>query len=409
MSDSRAIEAATATLRHLLTERVQAELPGANVTTQPPDKALRDVGSRINLFLYRVSVDGALRNTDRWLGVRPGESGLGPLPLELHFLVSAYGEDDDETLSARLLGSAVSVLHDHPLLDASDISAALPESDLGAQVERVRLTYEPVTTEEMSRLWTAFQTQYRLSVCYQASVVLIDGHGAVSAALPVLQRGPDDRGPVAEASADLPFPHLASVHARAEDQPGPPALLPGAALLLTGSGLAGTPTRVTWRQPATGMTHDGGEASNVTPARAATTVPDAPAEFPAGVWAISVLVGTADRGTLQSNELPVAVAPVLEAPAPARLDAQGVAHVQVHVRPLVQPRQQALLLVGDHVFPVAPRAAATGVLPVEVRGLQPGVYPLRLRVDGVDSLIATWSGTSWELDPGQVLTLEAAL
>jgi hypothetical protein len=38
----------------------------------------------------------------------------------------------------------------------------------------VRVTLQPLSLEEMSRLWSTFQTQYRLSVAYEVSVVLID-------------------------------------------------------------------------------------------------------------------------------------------------------------------------------------------------------------------------------------------
>ena len=61
------------------------------------------------------------------------------------------------------------VLHDHPLLGAEEINGALPESDLDQQVERVRITPQPMSVEEMSKLWTTFQTQYRMSAAYQAS------------------------------------------------------------------------------------------------------------------------------------------------------------------------------------------------------------------------------------------------
>ena len=37
----------------------------------------------------------------------------------------------------------------------------------------VKLTPEPLSDEEMSRLWAVFGSQYRISVGYVASVVLI--------------------------------------------------------------------------------------------------------------------------------------------------------------------------------------------------------------------------------------------
>ena len=70
------------------------------------------------------------------------------------------------------------ILHDHPLLGAAEIEAALAESNLDQQVERIRITPQPLTLEEMSKLWTTFQTQYRISAAYQACVVLIESERA---------------------------------------------------------------------------------------------------------------------------------------------------------------------------------------------------------------------------------------
>ena len=97
-----------------------ADLAGTTVTTRPPDRARQDggTGNQINLFLYRTSIDAAWRNQDL-PGIRPGESGQPPLPLVLSYLMTAYGEDDDEILAHRLLGVGMQVLNDQP--------AALPQ------------------------------------------------------------------------------------------------------------------------------------------------------------------------------------------------------------------------------------------------------------------------------------------
>ena len=42
------------------------------------------------------------------------------------------------------------------------------------QIERVRITPQPLSVDELSKLWTAFQTHFRISAAYQVSVVLIE-------------------------------------------------------------------------------------------------------------------------------------------------------------------------------------------------------------------------------------------
>jgi hypothetical protein len=172
MSNSLAIAAVTATLRRLLDQELNAELPGTRVSTRPPDRA-RDgqTGNQVNLFLYQTLPNAAWRNMAASAG-RDAAASLPPLALNLYYLLSAYGqgEDDPEPMSHRLLGAAMRVFHDHPVLEPDAIREALAGSQ---QTERVRITLQPLSLEEMTKLWTMFQTQYRLSVTYEVSVVLI--------------------------------------------------------------------------------------------------------------------------------------------------------------------------------------------------------------------------------------------
>ena len=72
----------------------------------------------------------------------------------------------------------MSVLHDYPVLGATEIKDAnggdndLKKTSLHEQVERVRITLQPLTFEEMSKLGRNFKTHYRTSASYQVSVVL---------------------------------------------------------------------------------------------------------------------------------------------------------------------------------------------------------------------------------------------
>ena len=127
MSNHSAIAAVTATLTNMIQRAVSvdAAVAGGRVTARPPDRARQGVaGNQINLFLYRTSIDAAWRNQDP-PSIRPGESGQPSLPLVLSYLITAYGENDDEILSHRLLGIAMGVLNDRPLLSRADIQRSL--------------------------------------------------------------------------------------------------------------------------------------------------------------------------------------------------------------------------------------------------------------------------------------------
>jgi hypothetical protein len=173
MSNELAIAAVTASLKHLLQAiTADGDLNDTSVTILPLDKARgNNIANQLNLFLYQIQRNPAWVNSDMPRQVRAGESGFPPLPLNLWYLLTAFGRNDDSDNSAQpfghhVLGKAMSILHDHPVLSAADIIAAtqtiLPTSDLDRQIERIRITLQPLSVEEIYRLWTGFATPYRL-------------------------------------------------------------------------------------------------------------------------------------------------------------------------------------------------------------------------------------------------------
>lgn len=176
MSNSLAIAAVTTTLRNLISQGVAQELGSGIVTTQPPDKAREnsDNGNQINVFLYHILPNASWRTMDLPNRVKPGQTGQPPLALNLYYIITFYGKDNDDILAHRLLGKAMHILNDYAVLNPADIKISLGESDLHNQVERVRITLQSMSLEDVSKLWTTFQTQYRISAAYEVSVVLIE-------------------------------------------------------------------------------------------------------------------------------------------------------------------------------------------------------------------------------------------
>src|SRR6185436_9801614 len=215
MSNSRAIAAVTATLRSLIERGFDPNkdpsadpiVAGTSVTMQPPDEA-RSANPpperQLNLYLYQVMPNAAYRNADVPRQVRPGETAQPPLALNLYYLLTAYAVDDAQPISHRILGRAMAVLNDHPVLGRREIETALPNTGLSEQFERVRLSLQPMALEDIFKLWSGFQTHYRLSAAYEATVVLIDSTRPTSAPLPVLQRGEEDQGNSSIAGVSLP-------------------------------------------------------------------------------------------------------------------------------------------------------------------------------------------------------------
>lgn len=383
MSNSAAIAAVTATLRNLLTEGVTADpdLVDATVTMQPLDRARANGNSanQINLFLYHVMPSGTWRNTPY-----PGESAQPVLGLNLYYLITAFGRDDDtqRPFSHQLLGRAMSTLHDHPLLGSGEIKAALPNNDLWTQVERVRFTLQPFAMEEIAKLWTGFQTQYRLSVAYEAAVVLIESTRAASAPLPVLARGPADSGVTAQSNLLSPFPIIESITLPKQQ----PAALPGDTITLAGRNLSGNQVSVQFTNPRLAAPIVLRAAAGSSDSNLTITIPNDPANWLAGLYTVAAVVSTTADGNRTSNEMPLALAPQITSQLPLKAQlAQGQARIALTCAPQVLPEQRVALLLGSREIPAAARIARTDALTFAVSDAVAGDFWIRLRVDGVDS------------------------
>lgn len=74
-------------------------------------------------------------------------------------------------------------------------------------------------------------------------------------------------------------------------------------------------------------------------------------------------------------------------------------------KPEVGPEQRAALLVGELEIPARPRTTRTDTLTFVTGSLVAGQYFVRLRVDGVDSLLVDRSVTPPVFDPDQKVTI----
>jgi hypothetical protein len=417
MSNSQAIAAVTATLQSILQNGVplgEPDLADAHVTILPLDKArAANTHNQLNLFLYMVMRNAAWVNADMPRQVQPGEIAIPPLPLNLYYLLTAFGKDDDvaQPFGHELLGKAMSILHDHPVLSADDITAAtqtlLPGNDLAQQLERIRITFHPLSIDELNKLFTGFAMQYRLSAAYEVAVALIESTRATRTPLPVLTRGRQDQGISAQADLTPPVPTLLTIT--------PPNQQPSARLndivVLTGVHLdGGTNIGVQfnhplWTAPVEVPPQAGGTATAL-----AVQIPNQPVDWPAGLYSVAVLMQRPGETIRRpTNELTLTLAPSITI-APASAPAGTVLYT-VTVAPQVwaaqpgRPAQSASLMLGDNEFLAAAPPTKTGTLTFSATGLVAGDYWVRLRVDGVDSLLVDRTKTPPVFDPTQKVTV----
>lgn len=420
MSNALSIAATTATIRNLLLVQlplIDPELADLEVTTQPPDLARKGiVKSQLNLFLYQTAVNAAWRNHDQPRQVRPGETGMPPLALDLHYLLTAYGrgESDNDGISHRALGCAMGLLNDHALLGSEEIAQALPGNDLGDQIERVRITPMPMGAEEMSKLWTTFQSQYRVSAAYSVGVILIDSRRPVRSPLPVLKRGETDRGPLAVAGL---APLLEEIRMPRSQS----AVRLGEAFVLAGKNLFATDTSITISRPGDVslpvaddiiLTPLAGDTQGEILVQIADVDTDANAmsRWRPGYYLLTLKQTPAGLPVVSSNALPFALAPRITLTPLAAL--AGTIALTLTCAPRLRAGQQVHLILGDRQFaPDTVDTPADMTLPTTLSFTVPDVEAgnriVRLRVDGVDSIPAVFAGNPpvAAFDPEQTLVV----
>jgi Pvc16 N-terminal domain len=202
MSNGLAIAATTAVFKNLLEDGLVqnsalSSMGNVLVTTLPPDQISIGIDGQpqLNLFLYQVSQN---RNVD--LGERDRnhldhpetspEDENPPLAINLHYLLTAYGNKDFQT--EILLGYVMQLMHQTPTLSSDTIRAALNhiastnrtgllsqaiESTsvvaLAEQLGEVQISPNLFDTDQMSRLWSLLQSSYRPSIAYEVSMVFV--------------------------------------------------------------------------------------------------------------------------------------------------------------------------------------------------------------------------------------------
>jgi len=161
---STTIGKVTESLKNLL---VGEMVPATNVSLISPGDTSGQ-NKRINLFLYRVVENPHLSNRD-WLP-KPGTTNqlvYPPLALNLFYLMTPFSPLDPQTGLADahgLLGEAMRVFYENAIVPQTYLENGLKEGE-------VKVTLLPLDLEQLSKIWTALNKDFRLSVAYEVSYV----------------------------------------------------------------------------------------------------------------------------------------------------------------------------------------------------------------------------------------------
>jgi hypothetical protein len=418
MSSALAIAGVTAVLRDLLNDgMINHNVSGVvgstvTVTVHPPDRVASDGASektQLNLFLHQVTFNNGWRNHGLPSRDSSGRHRLTnpPLALDLHYLLSAYSAE--ELGGEILLGYAMQLLHETPVLDRNAIRRALDpspeigdslppalralaESGLADQVEQIKLVPESLSTEDLSKFWTATQSHYRPTAAYLASVVLIEATEPIKPTLPVLSRGmvdpmtKRDLGVSVQPNLHPPLSKLEPVPAiqsvRSND--GQLAATPGATIELAGHHLDGTGRVVVLSNGHFKKDETVPAVAGNSPSLLEAVVPALPV---ARYKVAAMLTRPGDSKPRTSQQLELIIGPKITTPLPLAVSRDGNdgATITLSCSPAVETGQQVYLLLGTREVSPERWTGPASEFTFIVEQAQVGDYLVRLRVDGIDS------------------------
>jgi Pvc16 N-terminal domain len=442
MSSPLAIAGVTAVLKdHLNKGSINIDLDLASigpftVSALPPDRIQTGANeeNRINLFLYQVTPNQGWRNQGMpSIGSNGERLSNPPLALDLHYMLTTYGKED---LNAEVLwGYAMELFHEL-VLDRSDIRnllslipanplkiAQIPPDedgrtavDLADQIEQIKITPNYLSADELSRLWTAMQARYRPTMVYQVSTVLIQRKKPTRSPLPVLARGEKDRGIDSQPNLQAPPPTKPTLRALTIREPtqaltreaaelGDTLILEGA--LLEGKKVTALFSHKLLAKPLERPIKAGATAARVEIELPKNTDANAPRDWPAGPYSVSLQIERAGKPTVLTNVRFCALAPRISA-APVVAGGANKPTVTVQFFPEIRDSQRVELFVGGDPFKPAPFVGNVSSHTIPLTGIKPieGTIPIGLRVDGVDSiLVRDTTAKPPQFEPQQTIVL----
>ena len=123
--------------------------------------------NQLTLYLYQVEEDTQGAQSGYYQVSREVER-LRPTKYNLRFLVTAHSKAPAQLKEAdqyRMIGAALQVLKDHPVIDQQYLSGSLAE-----QKAQVHVVLEKTTQDQLLKIWNNTSTPYKLSF-----VVLLTG------------------------------------------------------------------------------------------------------------------------------------------------------------------------------------------------------------------------------------------
>jgi uncharacterized protein DUF4255 len=122
----------------------------------------------ISLYLYRITPAGEIRNYPP--RISPDGRRYRPLlPINLHYILSSWARE--ALKQQRLLGQAMRILEDTPVLPAGILNQGGPEDDTFRPTETVDVIMESISVYDMGAIWDVAKPNVQPSIGYVARMI----------------------------------------------------------------------------------------------------------------------------------------------------------------------------------------------------------------------------------------------
>lgn len=189
MSQYQVINAVGRTLKGVLWSQMQSDstisalITEPNIVFEPPYKFISEAEpqpNRISIFLYRVLENSEMRNRNPEL--KNGKAlHCPPLFLNLFYLITPLTNSAEN--NHFLLGKAMRILHDNGIVKGASLADVLANT-----TEELRVILNPISMEDMTKLWSSFMRPYHLSATYEIKVIAIDSERTIETELVLRKR-----------------------------------------------------------------------------------------------------------------------------------------------------------------------------------------------------------------------------
>jgi Pvc16 N-terminal domain len=375
-------------------------LPFASFTVSgnPPDKVSKDSGNQLSVYLFHIESDKFQKNSPV-SGARDASIPSQPLSLNLYYLLSAFSDNENGFREEQqAMSIALRCFHENPIIRTNVILEGQTVK------EEFCLTMEMETADSLGRLWQATSTAMRLSTVYKVSVVFITPPAPAVAPAPVwvFRIVPEVQpftlpGQLLSTSANLSY--IAPDGQTYSLSPSPALVAAGQRFFLYGTGLIGVQSSHVYLLSASGTETDvtswiQDRESTRLELQIPTSSPTAP-----GVYQLQVgnALATTDPSATRSNPTPFSIAALVNPAGGAIVNGVIGTAITLTGQGFVAGKTE-VLLGRIKLTPVsgAPEAGQFQVgsnttlqfqLPAPIAS---GRYPVRVRVNQVESVPAKW-------------------